>query len=77
MMGLKKIMELFAYKYFNRIKISMARFHNVAFSDGSLLYSFEKRLEKNQPIVAPDDIERYFVIPKESGELCLMSCLFA
>ena len=77
MMGAsKKIMELFAYKYSNRIKISMARFANVAFSDGSLLYSFEKRLEKNQPIVAPDDIERYFVIPKESGELCLMSCLF-
>jgi FlaA1/EpsC-like NDP-sugar epimerase len=26
--------------------------------------------------VAPQDIKRYFVTPKESGELCLMSCVF-
>jgi len=56
--------------------ISMARFANVAFSDGSLLYSFNKRLEKNQPIVAPNDIKRYFITEKEAGELCLMSCVF-
>ena len=29
-----------------------------------------------QPIVAPNDIRRYFVIPEESGEMCLMSCVF-
>src|SRR5690606_2551289 len=52
------------------------RFANVAFSDGSLLHGFNKRIEKKQPIVAPNDIKRYFVIPKESGELCLMSCIF-
>ena len=54
----------------------MARFANVAFSDGSLLHGFNKRIEKKQPIVAPNDIRRYFVIPQESGELCLMSCIF-
>jgi FlaA1/EpsC-like NDP-sugar epimerase len=54
----------------------MARFANVAFSDGSLLHGFNQRLEKKQPIVAPDDVKRYFVTPKESGELCLMSCIF-
>jgi FlaA1/EpsC-like NDP-sugar epimerase len=54
----------------------MARFANVAFSDGSLLHGFNKRIEKNQPIGAPNDIKRYFVIPKEAGELCLMSCIF-
>ena len=32
--------------------------------------------QKNQPIVAPNDIKRYFVTPQESGELCLMSCIF-
>ena len=58
------------------ITISTARFANVAFSDGSLLHGFNKRIEKKQPIVAPNDIKRYFVIPKESGELCLMSCIF-
>src|SRR5690606_26550722 len=35
-----------------------------------------QRLEKRQPIVAPNDVRRYFVTPKESGELCLMSCIF-
>jgi FlaA1/EpsC-like NDP-sugar epimerase len=29
-----------------------------------------------QPIAAPNDIKRYFVTPQESGELCLMSCIF-
>lgn len=56
--------------------ISTARFANVAFSDGSLLHGFNQRLLKNQPIVAPNDIKRYFVTPQESGELCLMSCVF-
>ncbi len=58
------------------IKVSMARFANVAFSDGSLLHGFNQRIQKNQPIVAPNDIKRYFVTPQESGELCLMSCIF-
>ncbi len=58
------------------INVSMARFANVAFSDGSLLYGFNQRIAKKQPIVAPNDIKRYFVIPEESGELCLMSCIF-
>jgi FlaA1/EpsC-like NDP-sugar epimerase len=48
----------------------------VAFSDGSLLHGFNQRIAKRQPIVAPIDIKRYFVIPKESGELCLMSTIF-
>ena len=58
------------------INISTARFANVAFSDGSLLYGFNQRIEKRQPIAAPSDIKRYFVTPQESGELCLMSCIF-
>ena len=77
MMGAsKRIMEMFVNRRSKEIKVSMARFANVAFSDGSLLYGFNKRIEKRQPIVAPNDIKRYFVTPKESGELCLMSCIF-
>lgn len=77
MMGAsKRIMEMFAMRRSKDITISMARFANVAFSDGSLLYGFNQRLEKRQPIVAPNDIKRYFVTPQESGELCLMSCIF-
>ena len=77
MMGAsKRIMEMFIMRKSKDIKISTARFANVAFSDGSLLHGFDQRIKKRQPIVAPNDIKRYFVIPKESGELCLMSCIF-
>ena len=55
--------------------VSTARFANVAFSDGSLLYGFTQRLRNKQPISAPVDIQRYFVTQREAGELCLMSCL--
>jgi len=77
MMGAsKRIMEMFLMKYSEQITISTARFANVAFSDGSLLHGFNQRIQKRQPIVAPNDVKRYFVIPKESGELCLMSTIF-
>ena len=77
MMGAsKRIMEMFLMRKSLDIKISTARFANVAFSDGSLLHGFNQRIQKRQPIVAPNDIKRYFVTPQESGELCLMSCIF-
>ena len=77
MMGAsKRIMEMYLMKYSEQIEISTARFANVAFSDGSLLHGFNQRIQKKQPIVAPNDIKRYFVTPQESGELCLMSCIF-
>jgi len=77
MMGAsKRIMEMFLMRKSLQINISTARFANVAFSDGSLLHGFNQRIEKRQPIVAPNDIKRYFVTPQESGELCLMSCIF-
>ncbi|RWX02375.1 UDP-N-acetylglucosamine 4,6-dehydratase [Flavobacterium cerinum] len=77
MMGAsKRIMEMYLMRKSREIKISTARFANVAFSDGSLLHGFNQRILKKQPIVAPNDIKRYFVTPKESGELCLMSCIF-
>lgn len=72
----KRIMEMYLADLGTKIAISSARFANVAFSDGSLLHSFEERLKQNHPIVAPNDVKRYFVTPRESGILCLMSCLF-
>jgi len=69
-------LEMFLMRKSLDIKISTARFANVAFSDGSLLHGFNQRIEKRQPLVAPNDIKRYFVTPQESGELCLMSCVF-
>jgi FlaA1/EpsC-like NDP-sugar epimerase len=76
MMGAsKRIMEMFLMRSSLEIPISTARFANVAFSDGSLLHGFNQRIQKRQPLSAPQDIKRYFVTPQESGELCLMSCL--
>ena len=76
MMGAsKRIMEKFLMRESLNQNISMARFANVAFSDGSLLHGFNKRFEKKQPISAPKDVRRYFVTPKESGELCLLAGL--
>jgi FlaA1/EpsC-like NDP-sugar epimerase len=76
MMGAsKRIMEMYLMRRSLELPISTARFANVAFSDGSLLYGFNRRIEKEQPLAAPNDVRRYFVTPQESGELCLMSCL--
>jgi len=76
MMGAsKRIMEMFLMRASENLLLSTARFANVAFSDGSLLHGFNQRFAKKQPIAAPNDVRRYFVTPKESGELCLMSCL--
>ncbi|HOZ86233.1 MAG TPA: UDP-N-acetylglucosamine 4,6-dehydratase [Bacteroidia bacterium] len=77
MMGAsKRIMEMFLLRRSGEISISTARFANVAFSDGSLLHGFNQRIQKLQPIVAPNDVKRYFITPQESGELCLMACIF-
>jgi len=76
MMGAsKRIMELFLQRRSQELPVSTARFANVAFSDGSLLFGFNRRMEKDQPLAAPSDVRRYFVTPQESGELCLLSCL--
>ena len=76
MMGASKhIMEMFLMRESLHQNISMSRFANVAFSDGSLLHGFNKRFAYKQPIAAPYDVKRYFVTPQESGELCLLSCL--
>jgi FlaA1/EpsC-like NDP-sugar epimerase len=76
MMGAsKRIMEMFLMRESLTQKISMARFANVAFSDGSLLHGFNQRFAKKQAFSAPKDIRRYFVTPQESGELCLLSGL--
>lgn len=74
--GSKRIMEMFLMRESQGINVSTARFANVAFSDGSLLHGFNQRLLKYQPIVAPNDVRRYFVSFQEAGELCLMSCIY-
>ncbi len=71
----KRIMELFLMEKSKDIDITTARFANVLFSDGSLPQSFLYRLEKNQPISAPNDVKRYFITKEESGRLCLLALI--
>ncbi len=54
-------------------RVSTARFANVAFSNGSLLDGFIHRLKKKQPLSCPIDIKRFFVTPKQSGQICLLA----
>jgi len=71
----KKLMEKVLMSYTSDLKISTARFANVAFSNGSLLFGFIQRILKQQPLSAPSDVKRYFVSPLESGQLCMLACL--
>jgi FlaA1/EpsC-like NDP-sugar epimerase len=71
----KKLMEELILSYGDNFKVSTARFANVAFSNGSLLEGFLKRIEKNQPLSCPSDVTRFFVSPQESGEICLLACI--
>ena len=75
MMGASKaFMERIFQANADRVDFSSARFANVAFSDGSLLHSFQNRLQKGQPLSAPSDVRRFFISAQEAGQLCVLSC---
>ncbi len=71
----KKLMESLILNYSDILPITTARFANVAFSNGSLPAGFLERLMKQQPLSAPSDVNRYFLSPAESGQLCLLACM--
>jgi FlaA1/EpsC-like NDP-sugar epimerase len=71
----KKLMEELIMAYSGKLKITTARFANVAFSNGSLPQGFLERLNRRQPWSCPLGIKRFFVSPQESGELCLIASL--
>tara|TARA_B100001175_G_scaffold173947_1_gene147636 strand:- start:7385 stop:8596 length:1212 start_codon:yes stop_codon:yes gene_type:complete len=71
----KKLMENVIMSYSQDLKITTARFANVAFSNGSLLYGFIERLLQRQPISCPSDVNRFFLSPEESGEICLLTSI--
>jgi FlaA1/EpsC-like NDP-sugar epimerase len=73
--GSKRIMEMFLLGKGQSTAVSTARFANVAFSDGSLPHAWTQRMQKRQPLAAPNDIRRYFVTAQEGAHLCLFSIL--
>ena len=75
----KRIME---HVLFDRAKdigmkgaVTSARFANVAYSNGSLLQSFENRLARREPLACPKGIKRYFVSLEESGQICTLASI--
>lgn len=73
----KRLMEYALFGTLQKHPVSMARFANVAFSDGSLLDGFKNRLEQGHPITIPDNIRRFFISSEEAAQICLLSTLFA
>ena len=71
----KLIMEDLVMAYNPHFKVTTARFANVAFSNGSLPDGWLHRLQKKQPLAAPNDVRRYFVSPEESGQICMLACI--
>ena len=71
----KRIMEELVMAYSSHFKVTTARFANVAFSNGSLPDGWLHRLQKKQPLAAPNDVRRYFVSPEESGQICMLACI--
>lgn len=71
----KRIMEDMIMAYTTKFKVTTARFANVAFSNGSLPDGWINRLDKKQPLAAPNDVKRYFVSPEESGQICMLACI--
>ena len=71
----KRIMEDLVMAYNRYFKVTTARFANVAFSNGSLPDGWLHRMQKKQPLVAPNDVRRYFVSPEESGQICMLACI--
>ncbi len=70
------MMENVIMSYSKDLKITTARFANVAFSNGSLLYGYIERLLQRQPISCPSDVKRFFCISRRKWrEICLITSI--
>ena len=73
----KRLMEHVVFAGDRTSRRISSRFANVAFSDGSLLASFVKRLEKRQPLACPEETRRFFLSLREAGEICVLAAACA
>lgn len=69
----KRIMEIAALGTYPAV--TSTRFANVAFSSGSLLESWLLRLQRRQPLAVPEATSRFFISPREAGQLCLLASI--
>ena len=70
----KRLMEDLILSNLN-IDAKTARFGNVAFSKGSLLNSFDQRINSKQPIPVPKNVFRYFLTEKEAAFICILASI--
>lgn len=73
----KRLMEHVMFSDAANARRASSRFANVAFSEGSLLASFVKRLDKRQPLACPRETRRFFVSLRESAEICILAAVCA
>ena len=71
----KRLMEHAIFSRQGPMRMTSARFANVAFSDGSLLEGWLRRLEKRQALAVPRATRRFFLSLQESGQLCLLAAV--
>jgi FlaA1/EpsC-like NDP-sugar epimerase len=72
----KRVMEqvMFSHRWRSgQTRVTSARFANVAFSDGSLLFGWVQRIARRQPIACPEHTRRYFISLEEAGQICLIA----
>jgi FlaA1/EpsC-like NDP-sugar epimerase len=71
----KRLMEdvLIGHAAASSVTVTSARFANVAFSNGSLPQSWQRRLELGQALAVPRGTRRYFITRQEAGEICLLA----
>jgi dTDP-4-dehydrorhamnose reductase len=67
----KKLMEILLSQINGAGK--SARFANVAFSNGSLLESWELKLRESQVLSVPRDCKRYLISKNEASLICMLS----
>jgi len=77
----KRIMEHVMFDKAREIglkgRVNTARFANVAYSNGSLLQSFQNRFARGEVLACPLGIDRYFVSLEEAGHICVLASIIA
>jgi FlaA1/EpsC-like NDP-sugar epimerase len=69
----KLLMEAAVFAAAGDVRVSAARFANVAYSSGSLLESYVQRFAAGQALAAPSDTRRYFISAREGARICLIA----
>ena len=69
----KLLMEAAVFAAAGNVRVSAARFANVAYSSGSLLESYVQRFAAGQALAAPRDTRRYFISARDGARICLLA----